>query len=693
MTRRICPECEARGEEGICPRCGTRTLFDAPSDAGIDPLIGRVFDERYRIESLLGQGGMGAVYEAVQIAMNKTVAVKVVRPELAANLEAARRFHREAKAASRLSHPHSVRVFDFGQTRDRELFMVMEYIEGRTLSELIRAEGRIPPGRAAKIGSEIVQALIEAHGLGFIHRDLKPDNVLLLQMPRDPEFVKVLDFGIVKFLTGSSGDSAMTRTGAVIGTPQYMAPEQSRASRHLSPATDLYAMGVILFHMLSGRLPFTGETPVEVLMAHVTEPAPELPADLEIPASMRALVRRMLDKRPSDRPRAEEVLETLETIRYEEIARRYGGSPGGASEGAPGPEPVAAARQVTEAAPPTPIDDAMETEWQADATHAMKSVAVEEPPSAELRVDVLGVEPSVSGLVRRSAPWLLAAGLSLALVWVLLSLGGHEQGATTPGAGDQRPASSTLSPSSAGPAGSSETAAAIAVEVVVPPPAPVPVVQTPDSLEDVELATDAISGLEDTAPPAEAAPPATDGKASMTFTSSPEGATVYLDGEKIGQTPFEARLSAATGRRDFVFKKKGHSSKKVSVEVQPRGQVVAALRKVKTKNKTHKETDAAAARPAMPKRERPQPATAAPSAPPSKRLLQMIVLRFTSDPRGARVYEGGKSLGTTPFEISLPSGGGARTFVCRKTGHRDDQVSVDGAASRNVRCYLEPLDF
>jgi serine/threonine protein kinase len=320
---RVCPECDRQGIEEICSACGTRTLLEAPSDPGIDPLLGRVFEGRYRIESLLGRGGMGAVYLATQITMNKMVAVKVVKPEFSVNTEAAKRFHREAKAASSLSHPHTIRVFDFGQTPQRELFMAMEFLDGRSLGWVLREGGRLPLQRTLKIVGEIASSLVEAHERGLVHRDLKPENVILLKLANDADFVKVLDFGIAKFLTGSSGDSTVTRTGAVIGTPQYMAPEQARASRGLSTAADVYSLGVMLYEMLTGALPFSGDSPIDMLMAHVTEPVPELPIDVEVPDDVRVLVGRMLAKHPGERPSSADVSHELEEIRDREKALSF----------------------------------------------------------------------------------------------------------------------------------------------------------------------------------------------------------------------------------------------------------------------------------------------------------------------------------------------------------------------------------
>ncbi len=300
--------------------CGTRTFYRVDSSPGFDPLLGRVLEKRYRLEERIGRGGMGTVYRATQIAMNKIVAVKVMNPDLARNNEAARRFHREAKAASLLSHPHAIRVIDFGQAATRDLFMVMEFLDGRPLSTVMREEAPFPLVRAAKVGCEIAQALAEAHAANLVHRDVKPDNVFLLDVAGDADFVKVLDFGIAKFLTGT-GDSAVTKTGGFVGTPQFMAPEQAEGHVVVTPAIDVYSLGVILYSMLSGQHPFKCDTPIQAVMAHLYEPIPALPVAICAPAEMQALLYRMLAKAPADRPSAVEVVTSLERVRLRELSK------------------------------------------------------------------------------------------------------------------------------------------------------------------------------------------------------------------------------------------------------------------------------------------------------------------------------------------------------------------------------------
>ena len=315
MAIRVCPECNAQTDEHLCPRCGGRTLLERRPEEASDPLPGRVLEQRYRIDSLIGRGGMGAVYRGLQLATQQIVAVKVIRAEHSQNPEAARRFHREARAASLLTHPHTIRVFDFGQSDDGDLYLVLEFLRGRTLARLLRDEARLTEARTSKIAAEVAQSLAEAHAAGLAHRDLKPENIMLVDAVGDHEFVKVLDFGIAKVLTANSNDSGVTRDGLVIGTPDYMAPEQARGGRGVTPAVDVYALGIIVFEALCGKRPYDGESAVEILMAHARDPVPELPVDCLVSQEMRALLHRMLAKEPGDRPTAGDLVGTFERLK------------------------------------------------------------------------------------------------------------------------------------------------------------------------------------------------------------------------------------------------------------------------------------------------------------------------------------------------------------------------------------------
>jgi serine/threonine protein kinase len=278
----------------------TATASSAPA---VDPLLGRVINGRFKILSVVARGGMGKVYRAEQAPLGRVVALKVLNPNYSGenDPEFHKRFFLEASIVARLSHSNTVTLYDYGQTDDGVYFMAMELLEGRTLHRRLRDEGPVDAARALHITLQVCRSLREAHGLGVIHRDLKPANIFLLHRDDDRDFVKVLDFGLVK-LTDSDGES-LTQTGLFMGSPKYMAPEQIRGEK-VSPATDVYSLGVILFEMLTGRVPFDKPNSVNLLMAHVSDPVPaltEVKPDLSVPAVVEDLVYRCLSKSPEDR--------------------------------------------------------------------------------------------------------------------------------------------------------------------------------------------------------------------------------------------------------------------------------------------------------------------------------------------------------------------------------------------------------
>ncbi len=294
---------------------GEPAPFAPASESSADPLIGRVLLGKYRIDAVLGAGGMGAVYRATQLAVARLVAVKVLRQvEGVSDEQLGLRFQREALATSRLKHPNTVQVFDFGQTEDHILFMVLELLEGAPLSEVISSEAPLPPARVSNIGRQISKSLAEAHELGIVHRDLKPDNVFLCQIGRDSDVVKVMDFGIARLTTMDSG---MTQTGMMIGTPKYIAPEQAMGQK-VGPEADLYALGVMLYEMLTGKPLFEADSMMALAYAHVHDPIPRLElrgVEPSIQEAWRDILTHLLAKSPRDRPSsATEVATWLQRI-------------------------------------------------------------------------------------------------------------------------------------------------------------------------------------------------------------------------------------------------------------------------------------------------------------------------------------------------------------------------------------------
>jgi len=263
-------------------------------------------------------GGMGRVYKAVQEPLDRLVAVKVLRPtySTAKDPDFKRRFSLEASMTSKLRHPNTVTVFDYGQTTDGVYYMAMEYLEGYTLHRAIRQVGHLPEERTAHIARQICRSLREAHSLGVVHRDLKPANVYLLEHGDEPDFVKVLDFGLVKDVKSVDAEE-LTQAGLFMGSPKYMAPEQIQGG-DVDARTDIYALGVMMYEMITGKVPFDNAKSIEILMSHVKDEIPPIrkmnPA-ARVSAAMEEAVFRSLAKDPNDRFRSmDEVLAALKRL-------------------------------------------------------------------------------------------------------------------------------------------------------------------------------------------------------------------------------------------------------------------------------------------------------------------------------------------------------------------------------------------
>jgi len=266
----------------------------------MDGLVGSVLEGAYRITRLIGEGGMGAVYEAVQLRLNKRVAVKVMARHLAADQESLARFHREAEITSRLGHPHLVGVVDFGQAESGEPYLVMEYLEGEDLYHRLRRVERMPLETVVRVVRQVASALSAAHGQGIVHRDLKPGNIFLLQIPGEPDFVKVLDFGISKMM---AAQTRLTNQKSTLGTPTYMSPEQAtgqvdRVDHHV----DQWALACIAWEMLLGRPPFIADDTTALLFQIIKmDPHPLAPHVPGLPPAVEQELRRALCKRPEER--------------------------------------------------------------------------------------------------------------------------------------------------------------------------------------------------------------------------------------------------------------------------------------------------------------------------------------------------------------------------------------------------------
>jgi serine/threonine-protein kinase len=268
-------------------------------------LIGTVIAGRYRLTSVLGTGAMGTVYRAEHVELGTPLAIKVLRKHLGKIKEADARFRREAFVGARIGHPNCVEAVDFGTAEDGSFYLAMELLDGESLGDLLEREGRLPWRRALHIARHVLRGLGHAHGESVVHRDIKPDNIFVGRQEEDPDFAKVLDFGIAK-LVGDSAQAAITAAGITIGTPNYLSPEQAMGGT-LDGRSDLYSASIVLYEMLTGKTPFGDREPMKTLLAHAGSPVPafaDIAPGIEVPAKVEALVQDGLAKKPEDRVRS-----------------------------------------------------------------------------------------------------------------------------------------------------------------------------------------------------------------------------------------------------------------------------------------------------------------------------------------------------------------------------------------------------
>ncbi|MBX3129751.1 MAG: serine/threonine protein kinase [Polyangiaceae bacterium] len=389
-----------------------------------DDLAATLVGGRYRILSQLGRGGMGTVYLAEHEAIHKRVALKVLHPEYSAKPDLVERFKREAISASRIKHPNVLDVFDFGQLDNGCFYLAMEYLEGRDLADDLEQHGVLATERALRITLQMCKALATAHARGVVHRDLKPENVFLHTTADGEEIVKIVDFGIAQLRTTEEAAESetrqrrLTRTGMIFGTPEYMSPEQGRGA-HTDHRVDIYATGVMLFEMLTGSVPFTGETFFGVLQAHLNEPIPS-PKRLapQLSPELDGLVRSLLEKDPERRPQS-----------MSELAQALASTPEGAQlRGSshsilPPPAPTAvAAPPAPRAHGPTGVqfgrassDAVADTQPEAHVAASSRAVTTLErsPPAGETAI---ALRPRHRGVYVVAALGLAAAATAAALV-------------------------------------------------------------------------------------------------------------------------------------------------------------------------------------------------------------------------------------------------------------------------------------
>lgn len=533
-------QCEVDGERLV-------VLKEEPS------LVGHVLDNKYTLLSKLGEGGMGSVYLAEQSSMGREVAIKVLRREFSQNRMAIKRFLREARAASKLTHPNTITVYDFGQSNEGLLYLVMERLSGRPLADILDDDGRMPVQRAVHIIAQVCDSLSEAHAHGITHRDLKPENIFIEQKVGNPDFVKVLDFGIAK-MQGEDNTQA-TATGMICGTPSYMSPEQAMG-RDIDGRSDIYALGILLYEMLTDVKPFEGDTPMEVMLKHINE-SPEPIVDrvqLAVPVGVQETIDRMLAKAAEDRP-----------LHCQELKRLL-------IEGLASP-----LVEVTRPSTPMALSPASRHDSEDRATELEKTgLSPVIPPEV--------YAPRPEPRERRPFVYALAAVAIVALGGLAAWLFGN--GGGTPGAEGTRTATPSLEAFGERPddhvgvspevGASAEVADAATGESDAGAFAAV-AQAGPDAREDAAVAPSAATGRVTGQLLAAAGDRGLQLRASgvaamavtevtVTVRSTPDGATVYdADGNALGETPLELRRPQGSGELEIVLKRDRYNPRRVTV--------------------------------------------------------------------------------------------------------------------------------
>ena len=327
---KVCPNCNLKTELEICPRCNIRTIDLSKyieKERDPDNLIGKVVLGRYEVTALIGVGGMGNVYEVRHPVFDKPFAIKVIKRSLLDNVDAVKRFQREAFLVSKLDHPNILKVYDFGELESGQQFIMMEYVQGESLRTLLKKEVRLPPYRAATIGFQVAKALAYAHSKGVIHRDIKPDNIFVRTLQGE-DFAKVMDFGVAKLL--ASDVPGLTQEGMVPGTPEYMSPEQVMGKTIVDERSDIYSFGVVLYETITGIRPFKKESPMASAVSHLKQPLPPLPDEVAntVPRKMAELIYKMTERDRHKRVQsAKEVANRIRELKFTNVVKVKEGRP------------------------------------------------------------------------------------------------------------------------------------------------------------------------------------------------------------------------------------------------------------------------------------------------------------------------------------------------------------------------------
>ena len=565
---RICPSCQEEygADVDICPRDGRRLVTLAALE---QRLVGQTLDGKYTLQSPLGRGGIGVVFRAWQHSMERPVAVKVLRRGLLEDETSVRRFLREVQGAGRVTHPNVVAAFDFGQTAEGELYLVMELLDGRTLGELLAAEGPLAPARAVALLAGICDGLHAAHEAGVVHRDVKPENVLVLpDTGPTGEFVKVVDFGLAQ-LKSVQGAESITKTGAICGTPAYMSPEQA-LDRPVDRRTDIYALGVVAWQLMVGTLPFTGDAPMRMLLAHLHEAPPPLALRAPwVPQALADVVMECLAKAPEDRPST-----------AAEVKRRLSAAMGTATGSRPD------LSQPTLDGLPSPSQPPSVPTF-AEATTASSLPVLAAVPAPAVRSPLAAEPVSETGLISTPSLTSLPAALERPRRWWLPVL------VVLVAAGAAFAWWIQAGPKGAGDAGLAhpETAIPVAAADARPPPPDATVAALPHPEPDATAAPIADAGrgapdasalVVDAAPP----PPADAAVASVApeplvvmLHSRPEGAEVRLDGALLGTTPLALPPVPEGVARRVQLRLKAYEARTVQIDGR-RASVQVSLRRL-----------------------------------------------------------------------------------------------------------------
>ena len=573
-----------------------------------DHLIGQTIGN-YLVTQKLGEGGMGSVYLAEHPSIGMKVALKVLHPEFSTNQEVAQRFFHEAKAVNDIGHPNIVDIVDFGvlqgaNAREQLVYFIMEYLAGLTLSQLIAAEAPLPPERALGIGLQVADALSASHRCGIVHRDLKPDNIILSQRGRERDFVKLLDFGIAKLTGGSATGSHRTRSGLVIGTPAYMSPEQCEGASSVDKRTDIYALGVVLYEMMTGRVPFVGNGYSEVLIQHLTQPPPPPSSFRMIPPHVEIVVLKALEKRADLRyPTMDEFLRAMaDPVGYVEAHGGVAGflqrplMPSSTPLPAHGPLLTSGFRMTpSPQAQVTPLPGALvslnlpSSPGIAPPGRATTQHTVVERAAHRRRTLYIAVGATIVALAAGMVVVVASGGKAVAPPASAGSAVGGTDPAGRPAAPDL--GSAAVSPGSAavvaagsGSGSAVQAAGSGSAEVAAAAPANAEGSASPSAGSADERAPDPAPPEPDPTPPAPPVDSKKPSRVSIDVSSYPAGAKILVDNVDTNQTtPSTVKISRERGKRATItLRLKGYNTFTRAVDLSDGSQVTAELSRTRT---------------------------------------------------------------------------------------------------------------